>query len=234
MLEFVELLLNSCDNLINQLILLKEFKHHKEVKKYMRALEKENLSPYKRYCINKYFYGLDVKNEKIPDFYYPTLPVNGNKFIRNLIGDIPNIRDQVIELKKYKDIDEVINYTEEVFPYFIETNPYARSIILSHYYDVPCSELSPSPKSLHITLDKIYFPKLLQKQEKRENKLFRKNFRSLKVGNKIVLCSGPFQKMEGVVLEKGTNLIKVELDLFGQKTPCEIDSQTKVKKVRKK
>ena len=44
MLEFVELLLNSCDNIISQLILLKKFKHHKEVRKYMKALKKENIS----------------------------------------------------------------------------------------------------------------------------------------------------------------------------------------------
>lgn len=234
MLEFVELLLHSCDNLIDQLILLREFKHHKEVKKYIRTLEKENISPYERYCINKFFYGLDVEAEKIPDFYYPMLPTNGHKYIKKLIGDISNIRDQVIKLKKYKDKKEVIIYTEEVFPYFIETNPYARNIILKNYYDVPCNELPPDEKSLHIRLDSICFQKLLMKQERKRNKIFKKSLRRVKVGDKVRLCSGPFKGLEGVVLEKGTDVIKVELDLFGMKTPCDFDWETKFKKVKNK
>ena len=234
MLEFVELLLNSCDNIISQLILLKKFKHHKEVRKYMKALEKENISPYERYCINKFFYGLDVKYEEIPDFYYPTLSAYGNEFIEGLIGDIPNLKDQVLKLKEYKDNAKVNDYVDEKFPYFFETNPYAKNIILTYYYDVPNLDITPTAKSLHITLGSIYFKKLIQKQEKREKKLIRKNSRRLKVGDRIILEDGPFKGMEGVVLEKGSEFIKLEMKLFGDKTPCDMDYLTKFKKVGKK
>ena len=234
MLEFVELLLDLCDNIIDQLILLKQFKHNKEVKKYIKTLEKSNLSPYERYCIDKYFYGLDVKEEKIPDFYYPKFSTYGNKYINKLIGDIPDIKGQVIKLKEHKDNAKVIDYVEQTFPYFMEMYPYARNIILSYYYDVPYLDLSPSPKSLHITLIKISFEKLVQKQEKNKNKIFRKKFRWLKVGDKIVLNNGPFNGIECVILEKNSKFVKVEMDLFGDKVPYELDYQTKFKKVGKK
>ena len=230
MLEFVELLLDLCDNIIDQLILLKQFKHHKEVKKYIKTLTKSNMSPYERYCINKYFYGKDVKEEKIPDFYYPTLA----PYVKKLIGDIPDIKGQVIKLKEHKDNAKVINYVERAFPYYMEEYPYARNIILSYYYDVPYLDLSPSPKSLHITLIKISFEKLIRKQEKKRDKIFRKKFRWLKVGDKIVLNNGPFKGFECVILEKNPKIIKVEMDLFGEKTPYELDYQTKFKKVGKK
>ena len=64
MLEFVEKLLNSQDNIIDQLKLLRENKDNKEVKKYMRALVKDNNSPYFKYCIDKYYFNKDVKEVK--------------------------------------------------------------------------------------------------------------------------------------------------------------------------
>lgn len=234
MLEFVDELLGLSDNIIDQLILLKKFKHNREVKKYIKALKKINLSPYTRYCINKYFYNLDVKEEKIPDSFYPTLSIYNNKYIENLIGDIHDFKEQVLILKKYKDTEDVINYTEDAFPYFLETNPYARNIILNYYYDVPIPELSPSAKSLHITLFKLCFPKLQKSQEKKEERLIRKNLRHLKVKDEILLCTGPFAGMKGILLEKSLELIKVEIELFGQKEVIELQSTDKVKKVRKK
>ncbi len=234
MLYFVDELLSLGDNIIDQLILLKKFKHNRDVKKYMNSLKKENLSPYTRYCINKYFYGLDVEEEKIPDSYYPTLTTYNNKYVEKLIGNIPNFRDQVLKLKKYKDKEAVIDFVSEKFPYYLETNPYARNIILIYYYDVPIAELEPSAKSLHITLWKVYFPKLEKKQEKKKERLIKKNLKHLKVGDEILLCADPFTGMEGILLEKSPKLLKVEIDLFGQKTVIDLESTDEVKKVRKK
>ena len=230
MLELIDTLLSSQDNLIEQLALLKKFKSHRAVKRYMKALNQLNLSPYKRYCIDKYYYDLDVEEVKIPDCFYPKLPLsNGLAFVNQLIGNTNDIREQVQNLKKYKNHDEVIGYVQSVFPYFIDHSPYARYIILSNYYDIPYPEIYPTPQSLHITLDDVWFPKLAKKREKREKKRIRKNLKSLKVGSKIVLCSGPFKGMEGVVLDKNEEAIRVEFILFGQKTDCELDSFTKYK-----
>lgn len=66
MLEFVNELLNSQDNIIDQLKVLKENKNHKEVQKYINALVKENNSPYFNYCIDKYYFGKDVEEVKQP------------------------------------------------------------------------------------------------------------------------------------------------------------------------
>ena len=52
MLEFVNELLDSKDNIIDQLLILKENKNNKEVKKYINALLRENNSPYFKYCID--------------------------------------------------------------------------------------------------------------------------------------------------------------------------------------
>lgn len=66
MLEFVNELLNSQDNIIDQLKVLKKNKNHKEVQKYINALVKENNSPYFNYCIDKYYFGKDVEEVKQP------------------------------------------------------------------------------------------------------------------------------------------------------------------------
>lgn len=82
MLEFVNELLDSQDSIIDQLKVLKENKNNKEVKKYMKALVKQNNSPYFKYCIDKYYYDKDVKEVEVPDekmniqlykIYFPSL-----------------------------------------------------------------------------------------------------------------------------------------------------------------
>jgi len=111
MLEFVEELLNSQNNIIDQLKLLKENKKHKEVKKYIKALLKMNLSPYVKYCIDKYYFDLDVEEVKptaknrhitLYNIYFPSLlkkqeKERARKYIKNIknvkIGDTIKILD---------------------------------------------------------------------------------------------------------------------------------------------
>lgn len=64
MFEFVNGLLDSKDNVIEQLNLLKKYKNNKEVKKYMSIVSGQNNSPYLKNCIDKYYYNLEV-DEKI-------------------------------------------------------------------------------------------------------------------------------------------------------------------------
>lgn len=66
MLEFVNELLKSQDNIIDQLKLLKENENNREVKKYMRVLVEQNDSPYFKYCIDKYYFNKNVKEVKPP------------------------------------------------------------------------------------------------------------------------------------------------------------------------
>ncbi len=64
MLEFVNSLLDSKNNIIDQLKLLKENKDNKEVEKYIKYIMEDNISPYLKYFINKYYFGLDVEEVK--------------------------------------------------------------------------------------------------------------------------------------------------------------------------
>jgi len=63
MFEFVNKLLDSESNIIDQLKVLKKNKNE-EVEKYINELIKQNISPYFRYCIDKYYFEKNVKEVK--------------------------------------------------------------------------------------------------------------------------------------------------------------------------
>ena len=95
MLEFVNQLLNSQDNIIDQLKVLKENKDNKEVKKYINTLIKQNNSPYFNYCIDKYYFGKDVEEVKKP---------SGQRYIK-----LYPIYFQSLEIKKEKKRKKLLN-----------------------------------------------------------------------------------------------------------------------------
>ena len=76
MFKYVVDALNSKDNIKDQIILLREFRFRKGVRKYVDNLIFKNryiyeaigdeLSKYILYCIVKYYYGLDAKEVKLP------------------------------------------------------------------------------------------------------------------------------------------------------------------------
>lgn len=155
MLEFVNQLLDSQDNIIDQLILLRENKNHKEVKEYMRILVKENNSPYFKYCIDKYYFNKDVKEVK-PRVrpLSPLYHLKGCDKIISLLESSDNMIDQLKLLKIYKGTKVVDIYMER----YLEqcASKYEVYCIQKYYYDMDVVEVEPTAKTLNITLYKIY------------------------------------------------------------------------------
>jgi len=61
MFEFVKKILIEEESIIDQLKALEKNKDNKEVKQYMKYITKCNISPYYRYCIDKYYFKKEVE-----------------------------------------------------------------------------------------------------------------------------------------------------------------------------
>ena len=226
MLEFVNQLLNSKDNIIEQLKLLKENKNHVEVKKYMRVLIKQNNSPYFKYCIDKYYFNKDVKEVKPP---IPTLrPLNylkGRKKIEGLLESRDNIIEQLKLLKQYKEDKIVDTYIKDYLEFW--ANKYEAYCIQKYYYDMEVSEVEPTAKSLNITLYKISFMDIERKQEKSKQKSYLKAIKNIKKGDKVKILDGPFEELIGIVNSFDIDNLKifVTICLFDKKYDIEHDGK---------
>ena len=220
MFEFVDELLNSKDNIIDQLLVLKENNKNKEVKKYIKVLMQENLSPYYMYCINKYYFDLDVSEVKPP---LPKLVCTygiKKKVIKLLdLGD--NIINQLIILRKHKNDRAVNDYIENYLSF--EPSDYVCYCINKYFYDLDVEEVKPNAKNLRIKLMKVYIPSLVKKQERKREKEYRKSIKKAKCGDVVKITEGPFSGMCGVLesFDKETKNMVVNLEIFGEKISCE-------------
>ncbi len=230
--NLVDIIIDSTDNLIAELIIFRHLRWHPMVKRYMKSLNSDNMSPYMRYCIDKYYFKKDVKEVPIPQNYLK-LGVGTSPYVTKLIESQKNVEDQIKILKKHQDNEEVAFYVQTNFPYLMSTYPYLRALILNYYYDVdyPIPELNA--KSLNIKLYKIYFKDLEAKKEKKQIKKMQKKIKHLKVGNKIKVLSGPFAGMDAIIKNIQDNLLTVEMDMFGETTELELDSNDDFKIISK-
>lgn len=223
MLEFVEKLLNSQDNIIDQLQLLRENKDNKEVKKYMRALVKDNNSPYFKYCIDKYYFNKDVKEVKpsirpLRSLYH----LKETQKIQRLLESRNNIIDQLKLLKEYKGTKYVDTYIKEYLELW--SNEYEAYCIQKYYYDMDVKEVEPNAKSLNITLYRISFRETESKQEKDKQNGYAK---SVKKNDKIKILDGPFKNQIGIVnsFDRDNSKIFVTISLFEEKFNIEYDGK---------
>ncbi len=223
MLEFVEKLLNSQDNIIDQLKLLRENKNNKEVKKYMRALVKDNNSPYFKYCIDKYYFNKDVKEVK-PSIrpLRPLYHLKETQKIQSLLESRNNIIDQLKLLKEYKGTKYVDTYIKEYLELW--SNEYEAYCIQKYYYDMDVKEVEPNAKSLNITLYRISFRETESKQEKDKQNGYAK---SVKKNDKIKILDGPFKNQIGIVnsFDRDNSKIFVTISLFEEKFNIEYDGK---------
>ena len=223
MLEFVENLLSSQDNIIDQLKLLRENKNNKEVKKYMRALVKNNNSPYFKYCIDKYYFNKDVKEVKpsirpLRSLYH----LKETQKIQRLLESRNNIIDQLKLLKEYKGTKYVDTYIKEYLELW--SNEYEAYCIQKYYYDMDVKEVEPNAKSLNITLYRISFRETESKQEKDKQNGYAK---SIKKNDKIKILDGPFKNQIGIVnsFDRDNSKIFVTISLFEEKFNIEYDGK---------
>lgn len=220
MFEFVNELLNSKDNIIDQLLVLKENNKNKEVKKYIKVLMKENLSPYYEYCINKYYFGLDVSEVKppLPKLVY-TYGIK-KKVIKLLdMGD--NIIEQLKVLREYRNDKDVNDYIENYLSF--GPSEYVCYCINKYFYDLDIEKIEPNAKNLRTELMEIYIPSLVKKQERKREREYRKSIKKVKCGDVIKITEGPFAGMSGVLesFDKESKNMVVGIELFGEKITCE-------------
>lgn len=169
MLEFVNELLKSQDNIIDQLKLLKENENNREVKKYMRVLVEQNDSPYFKYCIDKYYFNKNVKEVKPPiRTLRPLYYLKGRKKVEKLLESRDNIIDQLKLLREYKGTKFVDIYIEDYLELW--SNEYEAYCIKKYYYDMDVQEVEPTAKTLNITLYKIFFKDIEEKTRESQTK----------------------------------------------------------------
>lgn len=222
MLEFVNKLLDSKDNIIDQLLILKENKNNKEVKKYINALVRENNSPYFKYCIDKYYFDKNVKEVKpeVP-ILRPLYYLMTDKKIEKILNRKDNLIDQILLLKKYKKDKDVDNYVSEYLECW--SSQYEAYCIKKYYYDMDVEEVKPTVKSLNIRLYKISFKSLEDKQEKLKIKEYKKAIKNIREGDKVKLLDGPFENLIGIVKSFDIDNFKifVTIELFEEKYDIE-------------
>lgn len=231
MLEFVTQLLNSQDNIIDQLKLLKENKNNKGVKRYMRVLVKQNNSPYFNYCIDKYYFNKDVKEVKpsirtLRPLYY----LKGWKKVEKLLESRDNLIDQLKLLKEHKGDKMVDTYIQDYLEHW--SNEYEAYCIKKYYYDMDVMEVEPTAKSLHITLYRISFRDIERKQEKAKQKSYMKAIKQVKKGDKVKLLDGPFENQIGTVNSFDIDNMKIFVTLYLFDEKCDVEHDGKFEKVK--
>ena len=229
MLEFVNELLNSQDNIIDQLKVLKENENNREVKKYMRVLVKQNNSPYIKYCIDKYYFNKDVKEVKPPiRTLRPLYYLKGIKKVEKLLESRDNIIDQLKLLREYKGTKAVDIYIEDYLELW--ANAYEAYCIEKYYYDMDVEELKPTAKTLNITLYKIFIKDIEEKQDKAKRKAYMKAIKNAKKGDKVKILDGPFENQYGILdsFDKDNLKILVTINLYNEKYDIEHDGKFEI------
>lgn len=229
MLEFVNELLKSQDNIIDQLKVLKENENNREVKKYMRVLVKQNNSPYFKYCIDKYYFNKDVKEVKPPiQTLRPLYYLKGGKKVEKLLESRNNIIDQLKLLREYKGTKAVDIYIEDYLELW--ANAYEAYCIEKYYYDMDVEELKPTAKTLNITLYKIFFKDIKEKQDKAKQKEYMKAIKNAKKGDKVKILDGPFENQFGILdsFDKDNLKILVTINLYDKKYDIEHDGRFEI------
>ena len=229
MLEFVNELLKSQDNIIDQLKLLKENENNREVKKYMRVLVEQNDSPYFKYCIDKYYFNKNVKEVKPPiRTLRPLYYLKGRKKVEKLLESRDNIIDQLKLLREYKGTKFVDIYIEDYLELW--SNEYEAYCIKKYYYDMDVQEVEPTAKTLNITLYKIFFKDIEEKQEKVKQKSYMKAIKNAKKGDKVKILDGPFENQFGILdsFDKDNLKILVAINLYDEKYDIEHDGKFEI------
>ena len=161
----VKKILDSKDNIVDQLKELRKYRYKKEVIEYIDRLiygnqndDYDSECKYILYCIVKYFFELDVNEVKEP---LPKLPLySSSNFdiekIQSLLESKDNIIDQCILLREHKNSKDVLEYiasTKERYIYDLELANVNREFeiytISKYFYGLDVSEVKPS----HIKLN---------------------------------------------------------------------------------
>ncbi len=232
--KYVKKIVDSKDNIIDQLKELSKFKYRKGVRQYIDRLILANTyrdydldSKYILYCIIKYYYGLEVQDNEehliIPDTLSIITPADYNMdFIEDLLDSKDNIIDQCKLLKEHQDSTDVQKYISCASTYYGYDAPVLYG--LSTEYEMYCINKYfngydvPLVKSNHVRLG-VWLKIRASKNTNFEEAINEyTSFEDIKEGDKVTILTGPFKDLQAIIknVDLDNNHIDATINLFGQ------------------
>ena len=234
----VKKLLQTEDNIIEQLTKLKKYSGKRGVQVFITNLVRANQvrddydSKYILYCIAKYFYELAVKTVKEPMPVLPFIPSNDfdMSYINSLLEGQDNIISQCKILKEYKYSKDVQNYLDTV----------------EFYYDCDETMGGVSREFPKYCLNKYYYGKKVKKVEMPHIKLeayvkpkkvpeeIYEPLPDLKVGDKIKIMSGVFKDYvcKIIAISEDYKYLTIAFSLYGNDASLEIkNNRNEIRKI---
>lgn len=246
--KYVQKIVDSKDNIVDQLKELSKFKYRKGVRQYIDRLILANTfrdydldAKYILYCIIKYYYGLEVQDIEepliIPNSLGIITPADYNiDFIANLLNTKDNIIDECKLLKEYQDSPDVQKYISCATTYFNYDAPVLYG--LSTEYEMYCINKYfygydvPLVKSNHVRLGVWTKTRTSKKTSIGESIVEYTPFEDVKKGDKVKILTGPFAGMSGTIdsVDYDNQKIMLLVDLFGQETSIELTEDDRILK----
>lgn len=247
--KYVQKIVDSKDNIVDQLKELSKHKYRKGVRQYIDRLILANTfrdndldAKYILYCIVKYYYGLEVQDTEepliIPDSLGIITPADYDiDFIANLLNTKDNIIDECKLLKEHKDNPNVQKYISCATTYFGYDAPVLYG--LSTEYEMYCINKYfkgldvPLVKSNHVRLG-VWPNTRISKKPDLENSISKFTpFAEVQKGDKVKILTGPFAGILGTIdsVDYDKQKIMLLVDLFGQETSIELTADDRILKI---
>lgn len=228
-MNFVNYLLSFNDNIIDQLKTLKKFKNNPEVQIYMMDFLCEKHSPYITYCVDKYYFDLDVSEvpEEIPNHQLMYSPAEG--LAKSILDSEDNIINQLKKLKENSDDEDVKNHIEWINSRNLK--PYDRYCLDKYYFGLDVPEVEPPKWRLY-----PYYPYEYEQVEAKVWKRKRKELisvykkQNLKKGDYVKGFSSKYGEITGTLqsINYKTGIVTIKVDLFGKFCDFEVDGIVRI------
>lgn len=150
------------------------------------------------------------------------------KYVVEALDSKDNIVDQMKVLKKYRYRKGVRKYIDNLI---LKTqcrndhdSKYILYCIVKYYYGLDVKDVKPSP----IKLTEYYY----KREKKVELPTIYTKVEKLKNGDKVIILSGAFKNLEGIVdkVDIENKMITLSVSLFGQETKIELGNNDYVLK----
>ena len=246
--KYVQKIVYSKDNIVDQLKELSKYKYRKGVRQYIDRLILANTfrdydldAKYILYCIIKYYYGLEVKDYEepliIPNSLGIITPADYDiDFIANLLNTKDNIIDECKVLKEHQDSPDVQKYISCATTYFGYDAPVLYG--LSTEYEMYCINKYfygydvPLVKSNHVRLGVWTKPRTSKKSSIEKSISEYTPFEDVKKGDKVKILTGPFENLQATIdnIDLDNNHIEATINIFSQDTSIELTEDDRILK----
>ncbi len=246
--KYVQKIVDSKDNIVDQLKELSKFKYRKGVRQYIDRLIFANTcrdydldAKYILYCIVKYYYGLEVRDSEepliIPESLGIITPADYDMdFIAELLDSKDNIIDQCKLLKEHQDSTDVQKYISCATTYFGYDAPVLYG--LSTEYEMYCINKYfygydvPLVKSNHVRLGVWPNIRKTRNNSQEETIDVYTPFEDVKKGDKVKILTGPFKNLQAIItnIDLDNNHIGATVNLFNEDCPIEFAEDDRILK----